>query len=87
MQVSLSVVNAVIQRHFVLVILARNTCRSIRIPISARPRIQDQNKTIEAFVGDKVMLRCQVTGIPPPTVKWYKEIMNSGARLLEGKYI
>ncbi|XP_062572935.1 hemicentin-1-like isoform X1 [Saccostrea cucullata] len=51
--------------------------------VKAPPRILDQNKTIEKFLGDKVMLRCQVTGTPPPTVKWYKEILDSGARILE----
>ncbi|XP_061172165.1 titin-like isoform X2 [Saccostrea echinata] len=51
--------------------------------VKAPPRILDQNKTIEAFLGDKVMLRCQVTGTPPPTVKWYKEILDSGTRILE----
>lgn len=51
--------------------------------IKAPPRILDQNKTIDSFVGETVMLRCQVTGIPPPQVKWYKEIIDSGETIRE----
>lgn len=35
----------------------------ITVCVSAPPRILDQNKTIDSFVGETVMLRCQVTGI------------------------
>lgn len=58
----------------------------ITVRVSAPPRILDQNKTIDSFVGETVMLRCQVTGIPPPQVKWYKEIMDSGETIREGRH-
>lgn len=58
----------------------------ITVCVSAPPRILDQNKTIDSFVGETVMLRCQVTGIPPPQVKWYKEIMDSGETIREGRH-
>lgn len=69
---------------------ARYTCMKgatevqvVDLWIKAPPRILDQNKTIDSFVGETVMLRCQVTGIPPPQVKWYKEIMDSGETIRE----
>lgn len=69
---------------------ARYTCMKgatevqiVDLWIKAPPRILDQNKTIDLFVGETVMLRCQVTGIPPPQVKWYKEIIDSGETIRE----
>lgn len=69
---------------------ARYTCMKgatevqiVDLWIKAPPRILDQNKTIDSFVGETVMLRCQVTGIPPPQVKWYKEIIDSGETIRE----
>lgn len=69
---------------------ARYTCmmgatevQIVDLWIKAPPRILDQNKTIDSFVGETVMLRCQVTGIPPPQVKWYKEIVDSGETIRE----
>lgn len=69
---------------------ARYTCmmgatevQIVDLWIKAPPRILDQNKTIDSFVGETVMLRCQVTGIPPPQVKWYKEIVDSGEKIRE----
>ncbi|XP_048731772.2 hemicentin-2-like isoform X2 [Ostrea edulis] len=55
----------------------------VNLWIKAPPRILNQNRTVNTFLGDKLMIRCQVTGTPLPTVKWYKEILDNGVRLLE----
>lgn len=49
--------------------------------------ILDQNKIIDLFVGEIVMFCCQVMGIFLFQVKWYKEIIDSGEIICEGRYV
>lgn len=60
-----------------------------RFFLSVPPKIIDEwsSSFIEAREGDTVELVCNVTGVPPPMVTWYKQTEFYDARNREGLFL
>ena len=57
---------------------ACNSCFTcVSVPLLVSPSVQATVNSVTTVEGDTVTLSCTATGIPQPTIEWYKLSVNS----------
>ena len=57
---------------------ACNSCFTcVSVPLLVSPSVQATVDSVTTVEGDTVTLSCTATGIPQPTIEWYKLSVNS----------